>query len=235
MKKLAIFVEGQTEQIFIERLLQEAAGKHSISIEKKQALGGQSTRRYLRLIQGASRISDSKFYAQIIDCRADNRVGSDVRDSYEGLVNAGFSSIIAIRDVSPDFKPSEIEQLRTGLRYRMRTRPVEVVFALGVMEVEAWFIAEYNHFSKISPTLTPDLIKSKLGFDPRTDDLQKRPHPAEDLKQCYRLVGQTYNKNAAIVQRTISVLDYERVWLDLPSRFPDLRALVAEIDRFLSP
>lgn len=233
MKKLAVFVEGQTEQIFIEKLLEEAAGKHSIIIEKHQALGGQSTKRYLRLIQAASPKSTQKFYAQIIDCRADHRVGSDVRDAYEGLVTSSFSSIIAIRDVSPDFKPHEVEKLRAGLRYKMKTKPVEVVFVLGVMEVEAWFIAEYTHFERISPALTPDLIKAKLGFDPRTDDLQQRLHPAEDLKLCYRLVGQAYSKSAAIVQRTVSVLDYERIWLEIPSRFPDLKALVLAIDGFL--
>lgn len=234
MKKLAVFVEGQTEQIFVERLLQEAAGKHSIIIEKHQALGGQSARRYLRLIQAASPKTTQEFYAQIVDCRADNRVGSDVRDSYEGLIAAGFSSILAIRDVSPDFKPNEVEKLRAGLRYKIKTTPVEVDFVLGVMEVEAWFIAEHTHFERISPALTPDLIKARLGFDPRTDDFQQRLHPAEDLKSCYRLVGQTYNKNAAIVQRTVSALDYERVWLELPSRFPDLKALVMAIDKFLA-
>lgn len=154
--------------------------------------------------------------------------------SAEGLIDAGFSSIVAIRDVSPDFEPSEVEKLRAGLRYKLRTKPVEVVFVLGVMEVEAWFIAEHTHFEKISPSLTPDLIKTKLGFDPRTDDLQQRTRPAEDLKSCYRLVGHTYNKNAAIVQRTVSVLDYERVWLELPSRFPDVKELVTAIDNFLT-
>ena len=43
MKKLAVFVEGQTEQLFVERLLEEAAGKKQICIEKRQAFGGRPT------------------------------------------------------------------------------------------------------------------------------------------------------------------------------------------------
>jgi len=33
VKKLAIFVEGQTEQIFVEKLLKEIAGRNRIAIE----------------------------------------------------------------------------------------------------------------------------------------------------------------------------------------------------------
>jgi predicted ATP-dependent endonuclease of OLD family len=33
VKKLAIFVEGKTEQIFVAKLLREIAGKFQISIE----------------------------------------------------------------------------------------------------------------------------------------------------------------------------------------------------------
>lgn len=234
MKKLAVFVEGQTEQLFIEKLLVEAAGKHNILIEKRQALGGQSTRRYLKVIQASAPRSDQQYYAQIVDCRADHRVGSDVRDAYDGLVASDFSSIVAIRDVYPEFKFLEIEKLRAGLRYRTKTKPVEVAFILGVMEIEAWFIAEYSHFEKIDPSLTANLIKSKLGFDPRTEDIQQRLHPADDLNMCYRLVGQSYNKNAAVVQKTVSLLDYERIYCELPSRFPDLRVLIGTIDGFLS-
>ena len=80
MKKLAVFVEGQTEQLFIEKLLEEAAGKNNISIEKRQALGGQSAKRKLKLIEASKRDSDHKYFAQIIDCGSDENVKSDIRD-----------------------------------------------------------------------------------------------------------------------------------------------------------
>ena len=32
MKKLAVFVEGQTEQIFVEKLLEEIAGRNKMVI-----------------------------------------------------------------------------------------------------------------------------------------------------------------------------------------------------------
>ena len=39
MKRIAIFVEGQTEQIFVNKLLIEMAGKKNIAIELKRFAG----------------------------------------------------------------------------------------------------------------------------------------------------------------------------------------------------
>lgn len=234
MKKLAVFVEGQTEQLFVEKLLEEAAGRNRISIEKRQAFGGQSTKRRLKIIQASDQNSNHKYFAQIIDCGADNRVKSDVVDNYDGLVAKGFDTILAIRDVYPDVTYNDIASLRAGLRYRVKTKPLGVIFVLGIMEIETWFISEHTHFQRIHPSITPDLIITKLGFDPRAEDIQLRPHPADDLDKIYRLAGFSYTKNRNVVQRTVNVLDYERLYLELPARLLDLHVLVHAIDQFLS-
>jgi len=233
MKKLAAFVEGQTEQLFIEKLLDEAAGKRRIAIEKRRASGGQSGKRTFRILDASTPATDQTYYAQIIDCGTDSRVKSDVVENYDGLVSKGFQTILAIRDVYP-IAFSDIPSLRTGLRLWVKTKPVEVQFVLGIMEIETWFIAEYSHFQKLDPLLTPEYIQSQLGFDPSSDDLQLRPHPAGDLNDVYRLVGLSYRKNRQQVQEIVNLLDYERLYVELPSRIPDLKLLVDTIDQFLS-
>ena len=235
MKKLAVFVEGQTEQIFIEKLLVEAAGKSNIAIEKRQALGGQSVKRRLKLIEASTPNSGHRYLAQIVDCGSENRVKSDIRDRYENLVAQGFETIVGVRDVYPDAAYADIPLLRSGLRLYIKTNPIEVTFVLGVMEIETWFIAEHTHLQKLHPSLTPSLIKSRLGFDPSTDDLQLRPRPTEDLDNIYRLAGLKYTKDKNTVQRTVGVLDYERIYLELPSKIPDLKTLVDTINKFLTP
>lgn len=234
MKKLAVFVEGQTEQLFIEKLLVEAAGKSNIAIEKRQGLGGQSGKRRLNLIEASHLNSNHRYFAQIVDCGSDNRVKSDIRDRYENLAAQGFEIIVGVRDVFPDVTYAGIPLLRSGLRLHLKTNPIEVKFVLGVMEIEAWFIAEHTHLQKIHPSLTPELIRTRLGFDPSSDDVQLRPHPAEDLDNIYRLAGLRYEKCKSTVQRTVSVLDYERIYLELPSKLPDLKTLVDTINTFLS-
>jgi outer membrane cobalamin receptor len=73
-----------------------------------------------------------------------------------------------------------------------------------------------------------------LGFDPSTDDTGLRDHPAQDLHDIYQLAGCAYNKTKANVQRTVEVLDYARIYLDLAHKVSDLQALVEHIDNFLS-
>lgn len=85
MKKLAVFVEGQTEQIFVERLLLEIAGKKNIHIDRYEATGRQGKRRFIRL-EATNQSSGAKYYAQVIDSRGESNVKSDVRDRYQGLV-----------------------------------------------------------------------------------------------------------------------------------------------------
>ncbi len=234
MKKIAVFVEGQTEQFFIEQLLEQVAGRKSIAIEKRQAYGGQTTRRKLKLIQATATNSDHKYYAQIVDCGGDNRVKSDVVDNYEGLVKQGFEAIIAVRDVYPEFTDAEIPKLRNGLHYRVKTNPVEVTFILGVMEIETWFISEATHFERMDTSLTVPRIRTELGFDPSADDIQLRACPAEDLHKIYGLAGLAYNKSRNNIQRTVNFLDYASIYMELGSRIPDLGLLNKAIDQFLA-
>lgn len=140
-----------------------------------------------------------------------------------------------MRDVYRDFTHAQIPLLRSGLRLYLKTSPIEVKFVLSVMEIETWFIAEHTHFQKLHSSLTPSLIKSRLGFDPSTDDIQLRPHPAEDLDNIYHLAGLKYAKDKNRVLRTVSVLDYERIYLELPSKLADLKTLVDTITNFLTP
>ena len=157
------------------------------------------------------------------------------QNPYDGLVAQGFETIVGVRDVYPDTTYANIPLLRSGLRLHLKTSPVEVKFVLSVMEIETWFIAEHTHLQKLHSSLTPSLIKSRLGFDPSTDDIQLRPHPTEDLDNIYHLAGLKYAKNKNRVQRTVSLLDYERIYLELPAKLPDLKTLVDTITKFLTP
>jgi hypothetical protein len=168
-----------------------------------------------------------------VDCAADNRVKSEIRDNYDSLVESGYSAIIGVRDVYPDFSRAEIPKLRTALDYKIKTKPIRVVFALGVMEIETWFVCEHTHFSRLSPQLTCACIRAHLGFDPETEDIQMRPNPAADLDSAYCLAGLRYTKSRRSVQRTLQLLDYASMYLTVANRLPDLKSLVQSIEKFL--
>jgi hypothetical protein len=233
MKKMAIFVEGQTELYFVDRLLREIVDERKLQIVLIKATGGARSTRSFEVLEDSGGNTEKNFYIQIINSGTDNRVGSDIRDSYESLVRGGYSFIIGIRDVYP-IPVTDIARLRIGLRYRLKTNPISVLFALGVMEVEAWFLAEHTHFQRVHPNLTVERINTELGFDPSTEDMQIRMHPASDLNGIYALEGLAYQKTRSQVQRTINVLDYADIYLSHRCKFPDVEMLIAKIDEFFA-
>jgi hypothetical protein len=234
MRRLAIFVEGLTEELFAERFLTEVIGSRGLGIEKLRASGGKVARRTFTRITSPSGSSPAQFYALIINCGTDNRVKSDIRENYDNLVAKGYRTIIGMRDAYPDTKSlAEVPKLRKWLPYKIKTKPCEVTFVLGVMEIEAWFIAEHTHFERISNKLTLGRIKRAMGFDPSKADLQRRPRPASDLDAIYRLAKIRYRKEEASIRRTVNSLDFTEVYLELGNRFEDLRLFIAKIDKLL--
>jgi hypothetical protein len=120
------------------------------------------------------------------------------------------------------------------LPYKVKTEPCEVLFVLGVMEIEAWFISEHTHFPRISTNLNLGRIKTAMGFDPSKDNIQKRACPTNDLKAIYKLAKITYTKEEASIKRTLNSLNFAEV-VKLRSRFEDLRFFIEKVDEFLAP
>jgi hypothetical protein len=235
MKKLAIFVEGKTERIFVERLISQLISARRYQIEVREAFGGSARhQRVLRLIYRTPDSPAHEFYVLIVESCNDDRVASDVRDSYDTLAAQGFSCIVAIRDVFPNVAADEIPTLRRMLRFRIRTTPIDPVFILGVMEVEAWFVAEHNHFPQIHANITCSRILATFGYDPSTHDCQQIACPHDDLHNIYQLESLVYQKRGAQIQNTVNVLDYAYIYLDMVNRFPDLRTLVNTLDAFFA-
>jgi hypothetical protein len=234
MKKMAIFVEGETELRFIDRLIREIANEKNLQIVLVKASGGGAriVRTY-NVVYDSGGGSDKEFYIRIVNSGTDNRVGSDIRDNYEALMNAGFNVIIGVRDVYP-LLLSDLPNLRTGLCYRLRTKSISVDFVLGVMEIEAWFLAEHTHFPRIHPRLSASRIAAIHGFDPSVDDMQLRDHPALDLHNVYSLEGLAYKKTGSQIQRTVEALDYAEMYLEHKAKFPDFEVFMRVIDQFFS-
>ena len=234
MNKVAIFVEGLTEQIFVEQLLTEIAGEANISIKKCKLTGGKKGPRTRLCFR--HNVDDREYFAHIIDSSNDSTVKSDIVDNYDSLVANGYTSIIGIRDVYP-LDRSELPLLKRGLAYKVKTKPLSPVFVIPVMETEAWFLAEHSHFKRIHPGLTINRIKSTLNFDPSVDSTELRDHPANDLNVIYALEGVVYNKNnrkrQSEIKRTVNALDFNEIYFTLSGKISSLKELILEIDRFL--
>ncbi len=228
MDKMAIFVEGYVELLFADQLVRECANCNSVQIEWRQ-ISGPHSRPRIRTIKTAPNQAHERFVL-IFNCGNDELVKSRMVSEYPSLAKSGYSKIVCVRDVFPR-PPADISSLEKSLPLYVKTNPIKVDFILSVMEVAAWFLAEHTHFQKIDPAITVQAIVHSLHFDPSIDDMQQRPHPADDLHQCYQLGGKSYVKGSAA--DTIAALDFATIYFTTAARFPYLTRLCEIVSDFI--
>jgi len=227
MKKIAIFVEGQTELLFMDRLVHELAVSEGLVVELAEASGGSSRARRMKILKRAQPAEGRQCYVLIVNCGGDSMVKSDILERHHGLAAAGFALVLGLRDVYGQFRYEDVPRLRESLRYGLPRRNPVVEIILSVMEIEAWFLAEHTHFQRIARELTPERIARQLRFDPRWDDLERRWHPAQDLDRAYQLGGARYTKQRGNVARTLDCLDFALLLAEVPRRFRDFGRLAS--------
>jgi hypothetical protein len=232
MKKLAVFVEGYTEVVFVEKLIEEIAGKANVRIEHREIRGGSKKRRSFARVRAAQLDTGQRYFVLIVDCGGDHLVKERIQEEHENLTRSGYSKIVGLRDVRPDFTHADIPRLERGLPMFIKTALIPVEFCLAILEIEAWFLAETAHFPRIDPAITLPAIKAALGFDPETDDMEQRLTPADDLNACYAIGGKAYQKHAA--KDTVDALDYSIIYVDMLKKFKYLEKLIGSIEAFLA-
>ena len=225
-------MEGLTEQQFVSKLCIEIAGDKNIRIEHQKARKTHKGNRSFYVIGATSNNTGQNYYVLIRDCGSDTTVKTDIIDSCENLAKSNYEKILGLRDVFPQ-KHTDILQLERHLIFRIPTRFIPIRILLAVMECEAWFLAETSHYERIDPSITLDKVRSLLSFDPSVDNVEGRNHPTEDLNRIYHLAGKAYKKDKERISRTVDMLDYALIYLDLTIRIPRLRSLVDEIEDFL--
>lgn len=234
MKKLAIFVEGQTEQVFIQKLVEEIAGKNNLTIQLDKLLGGASAPRItINEIVIKNQQEETKYYVLIRDSSTDSRVVSDVRDTIDNLMLEGFERVIGLRDLYP-IDIDELKDVQESSNMVIPHDKIPANIVIAVREIETWFLAETNHYPRISTNLNEVLIAKILGFDINSSDFESFEHPSETLNSIYKLVGFAYRKSKRHVDRTVNSLDYENIYFELKNSLGSLNELISYIDDFLT-
>lgn len=169
MNKMAMFFEGRTELEFSSKLIQELARYSAVTIETRKLRGVTTHDRSSKLITTIhtdSAGNESKHFFLLFDCAGDTAAKSRMMAEYDHLARSDYSEIICQRDVAPAFTLADVPLLERTLPLFVQTKPIRVTFILSVMEIEAWFLAEYTHFPRIDAAITSDAIAAVLGFDP---------------------------------------------------------------------
>jgi hypothetical protein len=230
VKRIAFFVEGLTEQLFIEKLLIEILGEMNVSIETRKMQGGSKTNIKITQIGSPKINQDADYYFLITDCGSETTVASYIKEQRDSLKRSGYIALFGMLDVRPNWKRDQIPELNRKLYCRMPQRDLETKFILSIMEIEAWFLAEENHYEKIDANLTLDYIQNNHGIDPR-GNTELIDEPADLLDKIYQSVGQKYGKNKQVISKTVELLDYTNLYFEVSERIPSLKNLIDSIDK----
>lgn len=232
MRKLAIFVEGLTEQILVRHLLQNVLDQRRIAIQTAKITGGHNVRMSFTVMRAAPVEGRTDYYIMIYDCGGETNVKGYLMAHREKLISSGYTMIIGLRDVYPNFTREEIPKLVRGLNFKLPQKGAFTHIYLAVMETEAWFLGEYRHLKKVSGKLTPEYIEKRLGFNPRTENMEDREWPAADMKAVYHLVGHDYTKKRDRLNAVVGKLDFNHFTHALADKMPSLGSFVKGLEQF---
>jgi len=230
MKKIAVFVEGQTEQVFASELVKQIFGHIKVAVEELQLMGKEGSR-YVRTIRSVDTESSTDYFFRIYDCHGgdiESTVKSEIREQFPILINESFSFIIGIRDVYP---LPDLDMLKSMMNKELPSNtmlPIKIF--LAVREVEAWFLAEEKHYPLIDESLTIPHVNKIVGFDITTISTETIDHPSIVLKTIYQSVGKDYKKRKWEAERTVYCIDYENLYLNVRKRNESLNELLTCLD-----
>ena len=162
MHKYAIFVEGQTEQIFIKELLYQIFGYQSITIRDEKVRG----RNIFVRLQDDFQNEQHEYLFLLINVSNDERVLSAILENASNMIGKGFEKILGLRDLYPNNREQQAA-VRNAINKTLRQSPEsdKLKIFLAIMETEAWFLADYELFNRMDKRLTREYIEEQLGYD----------------------------------------------------------------------
>jgi len=214
MKKIAIFTEGQTEQIFLRYFLAIVFGWDKISWECWRLYRKEAVH-----VPWNYESKHPEVYFLIINACGDGEVLSAIKEREKGLIKAGFEQIIGLRDMYSDkyvirtsstIDNAVTEEFINGAKetIRMMSKPDKIKIYFAIMEIEAWFLGMYNLFERLDSSLQIAFIKERLGFDLSIINPQNKfLKPFDIVKNVLQLVGRQYNKSESDVEGICKIMD----------------------------
>jgi hypothetical protein len=230
MKKVAIFVEGDTEFFFVEKLIQEVAGYGKIKLVMMKQHGNA-----IHFVRDNGTPDDvATLEVLLVNCCCDVKVKSSILERAQLLANKGYTYILGLQDLFPR-NLDDLEKYEAGIATGLDAAPLPVKICLAVKEVEAWFLNEAGHFTEINSGLNRETIVNGVQFDPVDGNAEMEvKHPAVLLDKIYQLVGLRYQKHSNEIHRLIAALNFGSLYYDVRQKSKSLDSFLKEIDEILA-
>jgi hypothetical protein len=212
MIKTAIFVEGQTELIFVREFLLKMFEYQNVAIECFNLFTDSN----FHPTEYAFPNDAAEYFFQIINVGNDQGVLTRMLRREKFMWDSGFNRIIGLRDMYSkqyrdevkDHKISEEVNKKFVEGHGQQLKSKDAFFIFAIMEVEAWLLGLRDCFEKMDNRLTIEYIEQKLGFnldkiDPETFFF----HPADKVDSIFKLIGKNYNKSKGDINALASFID----------------------------
>lgn len=204
VRKVALFVEGFAELVFVREFLLKwyewDSAKVGFDCYTLHA-GNQCEESY------SWGDKDSENYFQILNAGNDNKVLSAMLDRAEGFHVAGYTLVVGLRDMfSQDYTnktslknkkrvidPELNDKFIHGaqLAIQAKAKPIDIRLHYAIMEVEAWLLGMPSYMEQLQ-----DIT------DPETEIY----HPAAKLAELRGLEGLTYDKHREAINNIVGNL-----------------------------
>lgn len=233
MKKVIFVVEGQTEQVFIQRFIEHLIALKPCHISLEHLHGDV----LISLAPRGTPIDQSTHHIRIIDVANDDKVISFIDENIENFKNKGFEAVYGLRDRYPGNNqkvPINSEKVDAYAKILQDNWNVIVEVVIAVEEIEAWFLCIPQFFEVFDKRLTLDAVNKILDFDPANIPIESVPHPSAAIDKVLSSVGMRYKKRLDDSHKISDALDYETLYLEKTSAIPALKRFVQALDTALT-
>jgi len=204
MRRVAIFVEGQSELIFVREFLLKWFD-YQIDLECRNLFTDEKIDRAYYDFSNPS----ADIHFQVINVGMDGNVLSRILSREQYLYNAGYERIIGLRDMySGDYKKvikDRMVDLQVNEKFKQGTflsiyqkakRPDQIRFCFAIMELEAWWIGIPSLWGNIDSELRQQ-NETRFSFP------ELIFHPAVFIDQLFQSKNNTYKKKKAEVESIV--------------------------------
>ncbi len=210
MRRVAIFVEGQSELIFVREFLLKWFD-YQVDLECRNLFTDE---KFDRADYDFSNPS-ANVHFQVINVGMDGNVLSRILSREQYLYNAGYEKIIGLRDMySGDYKKivqDRTVDLQVNGRFKQGTlvsinqkakQPGQIRFCFAIMELEAWWIG--------IPSLWENIDFELKQQNERWFSFPESVfHPAVFIDNLFQSKNNTYKKKKAEVESIVGKISRE--------------------------
>lgn len=232
MRQIKLIVEGQTERIFVEKLVEAIAGVFPYRIEFREFRGG-----VIRVSGFRANSDQPDVEIELFDVGNDEQVRTFIEDRLNGFLHSGATGVYGLRDVfagsnrqDVDVEVNRRNDLDLSGKYGI---PVKIF--LAKREIEAWFLSCPDFLRSIHDSLTVPFVRDRLGIDLSVIEIEDIDRPASFLNSILDLVGLRYRKRKGETHSIISHFDFACLYLVGRDRTPSLGEFLDVLDGFFEP